>query len=215
VNTIWDVYLFIKSLVLDKYLQSVPSPEAIGYALGVGQQNLFDYYKKLKEEGDDEAATALAQFVLTTSTSANSSGIIAYPTDWFDTELIFETVSGEVVTYNPILDNEIYEAKKSVLYPIASSPRYQEVAAGIQCYPQTTHASLTLKYMIKPTYPVIGYTVTGNTIAYNSGTSTQLGFNKAYWNKIILLSMPYIGVNLQDADVASLGGLFNKPTPNK
>lgn len=209
-NNIWDVYIFIVKLVTDKYLKSSPTPDSIAKALGAAQQNLFDYYKALKEQGDESATTALAPFILTTPLTSNSSGLLAYPSNWADTELIIETIGGIKTTANPILDNELYEARQSALYPIAYNIRYQEQYGGIQLYPEATHVT-SYKYLVRPDYPVIGYTVSGNTQTYDSATSVQLQFRNQYWNKIILLAMPYIGVNLSNADIASLGGLFNQP----
>lgn len=205
-NNIWDVYLAIKSLISDKVRNSAPSPEDISYALTMGQLAAVSYYKPLKEAGDDLAATALATLVKTTSNVSGAAGLLSYPTDWLDTELITEVVNGEMVSYNTILDTELYEAKRSVLYPIASNPRYTEVKNGIQLYPETTHL-VNLKYIAIPAAPFIGYTVTGNTEVYNPSTSVQLSLAPAYYPKIIQLSLPYIGVNLSDAEITSLFNL--------
>lgn len=205
-ENIWDVYIAIKSLIADKVRNSAPSPENISYALDMGQLAAIAYFKPLKENGDDLASTALASLIKTTSLVSSSGGLLTYPSDWYDTELISETVNGEFVSYNTIMDNEIYEAKRSVLYPIAESPRYQEVKNGIQLYPETTHAVM-LKYLARPASPQIGYTVVGNTETYNPLTSTQLAFTPSYYPKIIQLSLPYIGVNLSDAEITSLYNL--------
>ena len=207
-QNIWDVYLTIKQLIADKTRNSVPTPESISYALDLGQQAARDYYKQLKEQGDDLANTALAPFLKTIPLTSSSSGLLTYPDDWFDTELITEVVDGEFVTYNTVLDNELFEAKRSVLYPIAQNPRYMELSNGVQLYPETTHL-VGYKYMTIPATPVIGYTVSGNTQVYNPATSVQLTFKPAYYGRIILHSLPYIGVNLSDAEITQLSGLLN------
>lgn len=205
-ENIWDVYTAIKSLIADKVRNSAPSANNISYALTMGQLAAIAYYKPLKEAGDDLAATALASLVKNINDVSSSTGLLTYPADWYDTELITETVNGEMVSYSTILDTELYEAKRSVLYPIADSPRYMEVKTGIQLYPETTHL-VNLKYLAKPQAPKIGYTVSGNTEVYDPLTSVQLALNPAYYPKIIQLSLPYIGVNLSDAEITSLYNL--------
>ena len=106
------------------------------------------------------------------------------------------------------MDNEIYEAKYSTLYPIAQNPRYQEFNGYSQLFPEKVH-NVSFKYTRKPTTPVIGYTVSGNTETYDAANSTQLDFSTAYYGQIILRSLPYIGVNLSDAEISQLVGALN------
>lgn len=179
----------------------------------MGQQSLYEHFKPLKEMGDDEATTALIPFnAAPLSLTSSTSGVLTYPADYANTEAIYETINGQVVSMNTVLDVELADALSSVLYPIALNPRYLEMTDGIHIYPRAVHA-VELHYLSRPTTPVIGYTVSGNTIIYDPTTSVQLQFSNQYWRNIIHHGLPYVGVNLSDQDLVGLYQLFGQPQP--
>lgn len=124
------------------------------------------------------------------------------------------------ITINNIeqyLFTELTDALNSSLYPI---DYYNPICCfentGIQIYPTfyKTDATLNAQYLIiqyisKPTTPVIGYSVSGNTIIPAATTpagvpNEELQFGKEYWMEVISRALSYIGVNLSAAEVSNL-----------
>lgn len=204
---VFDIFVCIKALC-DNARNSSPTPEEAGNFMDMAQQQLYAEKRSLLAQGDNEAAAALAPFRIQSLLTSSATGLLTYPADWASTEGIYETISRRLTSVTPVQHKEIEDALKSTLYPIASNPRYIEEATGIQLYPEDTH-SVSLHYVSKPTTPVIGYTVSGNTYVYNAATSTQLQFATNYYTKIVALMLPYVGLNLSDAEIIAAGQQFN------
>jgi hypothetical protein len=115
------------------------------------------------------------------------------------------------------LFSELIDALSSSLYPVDfTSPICAFEDTGIQIYPLSykTFATsnsfyLRLQYISKPTTPVIGYSVSGNTIVPAATTPTgtpnkEIQFGKEYWMEVISRALAYIGVNLSSAEVSNL-----------
>lgn len=113
------------------------------------------------------------------------------------------------------LNTELTDALNSYLYPVTNyTPIFVFENSGIQIYPVTYQASATgyslrLQYISKPTTPVIGYSVSGNTIVPAATTplgvpNNEIQFGKEYWMEVISRALSYIGVNLSSAEVSNL-----------
>lgn len=117
-----------------------------------------------------------------------------------------------VVEIEQYLNTELVDALNSSLYPVTDyTPMFVFENSGIQLYPitykDTANAKglfLRFQYISKPTTPVIGYNIVGNSIVYDPSTSTQLEFQKEYWMEVISRALSYIGVNLSAAEVNNL-----------
>lgn len=115
------------------------------------------------------------------------------------------------------LFSELTDALNSSLYPV---DYYNPICCfentGIQIYPTFYKAEATLnaqyliiQYLSKPTTPVIGYSVSGNTIVPAATTpagvpNNEIQFGKEYWMEVISRALSYIGVNLSAAEVSNL-----------
>lgn len=118
------------------------------------------------------------------------------------------------------LFSELTDALNSSLYPLDwTYPGYPICVfegTGIQIYPTVyrTNANsngyyLRIQYISKPTTPVIGYSVSGNTIVPAATTpsgvpNNEIQFGKEYWMEVISRALSYIGVNLSAAEVSNL-----------
>lgn len=118
------------------------------------------------------------------------------------------------------LFSELTDALNSSLYPLdwtyPGNPICVFEDTGIQIYPTVykNNASsngyyLRIQYISKPTTPVIGYSVSGNTIVPAATTPSgvpnkELQFGKEYWMEVISRALAYIGVNLSAAEVSNL-----------
>jgi hypothetical protein len=118
------------------------------------------------------------------------------------------------------LFTELIDALSSSLYPVdfaaPGAPICSFDDTGIQIYPLSykTYATsnsyyLRLQYISKPTTPVIGYSVSGNTIVPAATTpsgvpNNNIQFGREYWMEVISRALAYIGVNLSSAEVSNL-----------
>ena len=189
----------------DKYSNGYLSPEEVSSALANGQISLWNHYMGERQRGNELALIALKPFSRQSSVTSNSVGFAAHPTNYAETQGIYD---GGVNSIKQIVHNELSYALNSVIYPIASYPRWIEGQGGITIYPNGVK-TIQWHYLAYPITPIMGYTTTTNGIIYNPATSTQLEFDSQYWNEVILLSLPYIGVNLGNQDITSLQSLFN------
>jgi len=119
------------------------------------------------------------------------------------------------------LFSELKYALESSLYPVdydvpGGLPICCFESTGIQIYPlswqgwaASNGAYLRLQYISKPTTPVIGYSVSGNTILPAATTpsgvpNNNIQFGREYWMEVISRALAYIGVNLSSAEVSNL-----------
>lgn len=202
-NNIGDIFNFI-NFVADKYRNGYLSPEEVSSALASGQTSLWNHFIGERQKGNELALIALKPFSRQASVTSDSLGVATYPTKYAETQGIYDGNT----SIKQIVHNELAYALNSVIYPIASYPRWIEGQGGITIYPNGVK-TIQWHYLAYPTAPIMGYTTTTNTVVYNPLTSTQLEFDSQYWNDVILLSLPYIGVNLGNQDITSLQSLFN------
>lgn len=211
-DNIFDIWETIK-FITDKSRRGYLSPEEVSKALDLGQRALWTHFLNLNQLGDEIAQIALNPFEISLSVTTDSNGEALYPSDYAKTESIVRDSDEKLVRHT--LFNEYEYCVKSSIYPIADNPIYLELKDRIKMYPKTPTA-IDWAYISEPTTPVIGYNVSGKTITYNPSTSVQLVFGKEYWLSIVLKALPYIGVNLSDAEVTSLSALFdNNSTQTK
>lgn len=199
-DNINDIYKFINFLA-DKYRNGYLSPEEVSLALSQSQNQVFLNYLGKRQNGNELALVALKPFYKKATISA-ISGFVTYPDLWAETQGVYVISSSGTTSVRVILHNELAEALKSVIYPIATNPRYLEQSGGFQLYPSTI-SSVSVHYLARPIPAVMGYSVSGTDIVYDPLTSVQLEFDKQYWNEIIELACLSIGINLSDPEVAS------------
>lgn len=122
-----------------------------------------------------------------------------------------------IVEIEQYLFSELIQALSSSLYPVDfTSPICDFEDTGVQIYPlsfktfaTSNSYTLRLQYISKPTTPVIGYSVSGNTIVPAATTpagvpNNEIQFGKEYWMEVISRALSYIGVNLSAAEVSNL-----------
>lgn len=211
-TNIFDIWKFV-NFITDKYRNGYLSPEEVSQALDTGQNLLWQHYIGERQKGNELALIALKPFNKVATVVASSVGFATAPSLYAETQGIYKTYLGKKLSVRQIIHNEVEYAVNSYLYPIASNPRFIEADGGINVYPQETH-TLEWHYLSRPNTPVIGYTNVVNQVVYNPLTSTQLDFAPQYWNEIISLSLPYIGVNLSNQEVSGLEQLFNVNATN-
>lgn len=202
-----DIFKFI-NFVTDKYRNGYLSPEEVSTALDIAQNTLWQNYVGKRNSGNELALVALRPFYNAITISTDSLGFVAYPTRYAEMQGVYKTINGVVKDVREVLYNELTQNLNSVIYPIAENPIYVKKQLGITAYPLGIQ-SLDMEYLAKPTTPIMGYTTNTNNIVYNPTTSVQLEFDTQYYYEIILLALPYIGVNLSNQEVSGLVDLFS------
>ena len=203
IGNIYDFFNF----VTDKYRNEYLSPEEVSAALDIAQNTLWQNYVGKRNSGNELALVALRPFYASSTVTTNSAGSVAYPSLFAEMNGVYTNINGVTTTVREVLYNELTDNINSVIYPIVKYPVYIKKSTTITYYPNEVK-SLDLEYLTKPTTPVMGYTTTTNGIVYDPLTSTQLQFDTQYYYEIILLAMPYVGVNLSNQEVSGLIDLF-------
>lgn len=99
-------------------------------------------------------------------------------------------------------EDEIADRLNSqILAPSATDPAAEQLEPGkIQLHPATVYAGYYF-YLKVPQPPVFVYTLTGTTINYNQGSSTQMVWDEGSMLKILIKAAQLAGVNLSAEDI--------------
>ncbi len=94
-------------------------------------------------------------------------------------------------------------ALNSQLRPVSMTyPLLVQGASKFVLYPQIPQAG-EINYLITPVAPVFGYTQVGRVVTYDPATSVQLLWDDTRINDVILNSLSYIGINLDEDKIVS------------
>jgi hypothetical protein len=206
--TIKEIHNFIL-LLLNKHNTGYHSPSEIDDALDRAQ---LWYFNRLYGNVEEYQAGRpiprlgygmtsaihdhLSPFKNTSTTSSNSSGVLSLPSGY--AYLIAVRKDNKAVPL--ISEDELAIRLDSYIFePSSTEPVVIISGKGeLQFYPKETHNNLEVDYLSRPTAPVFGFTQSGRTITYNSGTSTQMDWNEPALNAIMMRAVQYLGVNLDD-----------------
>lgn len=202
IGHIWE---FLKA-VSDKDSTGYASPQELSSYLGVAQLTVFNAYRA-SGVLNNLTGSAVAPFIVDAPFTSSALGVFAKPSNFVQVERI-EAGGKE---YLPILFNELRDARISQLYPLERYPRYMEQGASVKLFPERKVTG-TLTYLRLPATPVIGFTIVDGSPVYSSGTSVQLEMPKAFWPRIIKETLPYLGVNLSDGELAALSQTMQTAT---
>lgn len=205
--TIQEIHNFIL-LLLNKHNTGYSTPEEIDSALDRAQMWYFNKLTGHVEEyqpGRPVPRVAygmtsvvhdhLAPFKSQSTSDSNSSGLVSLGNDYMN--IIAVRKNNAMV---PIIsEDELGIRLESYIFaPSSTEPVALISSKAVQLYPKETHTTLAIDYLERPAKPVFGYTQSGRTITYNSGTSTQMEWNEPALNAIIMRAVQYLGVNLED-----------------
>jgi len=207
--TIKEIHDFIL-LLLNKHNTGYATPEEIDTALDRAQMWYFNrLYGNIEEyqPGRPVPRVAygmtqalhdhLAPFKESDTDNTTSGGLLVISnTDYM--HLLAISKANKTI---PILseDEVAYRLDSYILAPTSSEPIAKISGDGrVQLYPKEAHSDIDIDYLVRPAKPVFGYTQSGRTITYNSGTSTQMQWNEPALNAIIMRAVNYLGVSLED-----------------
>ncbi|MAR66979.1 MAG: hypothetical protein CL833_07015 [Crocinitomicaceae bacterium] len=208
--TIKEIHDFVL-LLLNKHNTGYSTPAEIDSALDRAQMWYFNrLYGNIEEYqpgrpvprvayGMTQAVhDHLSPFKESAQQSSNSSGVITISNANY-LHLLSISKSNKTI---PILseDEVAYRLDSQILAPSSTEPIAKISGDGvIQLYPKETHSNVDLDYLVRPAKPVFGFTQSGRTITYASGSSTQMEWNEPALNAIVMRAVNYLGVNLEDA----------------
>jgi len=140
--------------------------------------------------------------------TSGADGAVTFPSDYLHLIGSPYTVTGSSVNaIRFVNEDELPYALTSQLRAISTSkPIAKDISVGFQIYPQVQQTGF-YNYLRRPASPVLGYTQSGRTITYNSGTSTQLEFTDVYINNIISRALKFWGINMAEADIQQFAQL--------
>lgn len=222
--TINDVHNTIQYIVNKDQNQSITHAE-IDLILDKAQLVLFNqYHTNPKMPAQAQAARygesqriddSLSAFksIYTFATGDTPGGILTLPGTYM------HLISLHTTTYNNQLGRNVTHAVQilseeelsmrleSQVIPLDDEePVAIMYQSSIRMYPATTKQG-QLFYFRRPAVPVFGYTSSGRTATYNSGTSTQLEWRDYDIMNIISIALTYIGINMSSADVTQFAQL--------
>lgn len=146
------------------------------------------------------------QYAFTTADTA--SGIITLPAAFvrFLSGYIYSTdatLGRAVKSYFPIVnEEELVDRLESTLIPVTSADPIgiMNKQKKIQLFPEDP-ADGKIFYLRRPVKPVVSYTVSSRVITYDSGASTQLEWDDAAINPLMMKTLSYLGASIGSADL--------------
>lgn len=225
IKEIHDIILFY----LNKAQQGFVSHEEIDAVLDRSQLAQFNLYHANPKVytvpgekgsfgwGDSQRMDdALAPFkkIYTFTNGDTPGGVITLPSDYMHMIAVSTTqyvnALGRNVT-NPVQilnEEELVERLESQVLPVSLDEPICIMSAQkrIQLFPDQPQSG-KVYYFKRPAVPKFAYTQSGRTITYDAGNSTQLEWNPADINNIIIQALAYFGLNLQSADVVQFSQL--------
>lgn len=169
---------------------------------------VLDYGKN--QEVQDYLAPFKVQDAAFTSTS---SGFVSWPADYgymlAASTIVFDNKAGKPFRKKMqfIPDDKLSEAlenqvrKVSVDWPVANAG-----ADGMDVYPKA-QVSGVMSYLSMPVQPKFAYTVSGRTVTYDSANSVQLKWTDAGCKKVMVRTLLFLGLNIQDPNLIQFSQL--------
>lgn len=204
-----EIHDFI-DLITSKERGGFNTIEEVDSALDRASLTLFEFYRKVYAKSI-EAKEALSPFRAKYDYTTNGTGEISISSGFdFVHLLAMDVMQNEPDApsgFNPdrrypvMFPNEDELADRlnsQIKQPTRTSPIADILGVGwYNLYPEVVHSG-TIYYLTRPNKPVFGYTQSGRSIVYNPLTSTQLQWTEPYLNKVIWISLRYLGVNLDN-----------------
>lgn len=161
----------------------------------------------------DDALTPFKK-TYTFTTGDTASGIITLPSDYMhmiaiQTTQFNNTLNRNVYSAVEVLnEEELIERLESQVLPVSldepicilQAPSSAGNPRRVQLFPEQPQSG-KVYYFKRPAVPVFGFTQSGRTITYDPLTSTQLEWNEADINNIIVEALSYYGLNLQSTEI--------------
>lgn len=179
--------------------------QAKGFAPGYGDNQRMD----------DALSPFKKTYVFTNNDTPG--GVITLPSDYMHLIALYTTQFVQALgrnVVNPVQvlnEEELIERLESQVIPVSYEDPIciMNAAKKIQLFPEQPQPG-RVYYFKRPAVPLFAYTQSGRTITYNSGGSTQLEWNEADINNVIIKALSYYGLNLQSQEVVQFAQIKNQ-----
>lgn len=165
-------------------------------------ERLYAKYGEMQEEQD-----GLAPFKVYAPFTSDTTGVVVYPSDYAHliavTTTTYDNARQVPVSHkvqfvqedklSDALDNQVRIV--SILRPIATNN-----STSIVLFPRVQQSG-HISYFKLPIAPKLVYTLSGRTLTYNQPGSTQLLFPEMETKEIMLRTLGYLGLNINQADL--------------
>lgn len=214
-NTVYNLALYIIRKQRNGF-QTYPELDNI---FNLGQLDLLnEYIDEYALNGKINSALNpfKTNYQFTFATSPN--GLIALPGDYqlmllgntqhYNNERS-EIEYGEIRFYN---EAEWINAINSQLRPATiKKPAAKIIAGQVELFPKVPNTGI-LNYIRTPAAPFYSYTVVNRAITYSAANSVQLEWADLEIPKVIMHSLSYIGINLDEQAITQFAEAKNKET---
>lgn len=145
------------------------------------------------------------------------SGVLTLPVDFMNLLSLYTTVYNNTLARNVysavqiLAEDELIMRLESQVIPVTADDPIgiMNKENKIQLFPEIAQSG-GIYYLRRPVKPVFGYTQSGRTITYNSGTSTQLEWKQNDIMNIIVIALQFLGFNLSANDVVQFADAKDK-----
>jgi hypothetical protein len=145
------------------------------------------------------------------------SGVLTLPVDFMNLLSLYTTVYNNTLARNVysavqiLAEDELIMRLESQVIPVTADDPIgiMNKENKIQLFPEVAQSG-GIYYLRRPVKPVFGYTQSGRTITYNSGTSTQLEWKQNDIMNIIVIALQFLGFNLSANDVVQFADAKDK-----
>lgn len=162
---------------------------------------------------------ALSPFkeLYTFNNAATPGGVVTLPSNYMhmisvSTTQFVSSLNRNVYSAVQVLnEEELIERLESQVVPVSFDDPVCIMSANkrIQLFPEQPQSG-RIYYFRRPTPPVLLYTITGRSITYNEAGSTNLEWNHADINNVIIEALSYYGLNLNSAEIIQFAQLKNE-----
>lgn len=207
-----DIYLIHTEInfILRKERGGFITDTEIDNMLDMGQKDVFaKYWQEYLRTGVLPDCLEVFKKRFSFSFTTSVGGLVTKPTD-YEKFLNLKSITynntlglAEVNAAIPLNEDEIAIAQRSQLRKITKQkPKIVQGANNFVLYPQEPQAGY-VNYLKTPAVPFASISYVGRLQSYNAGASTQLEWRDGDVNEVILASLSYIGINLNEQQLTA------------
>ena len=193
------------------------SPSQFNLLCNRAQMQLFEHDRALFLQTG--VSTNFLEFFFKNQTvSVPSTGVLPYPSDFFQTGAIRSYyippstgVGLEVPVENVKDTNWGAVISSQLVTPTKQFPKYSEFRLEYRFAPKNI-GIVMIDYFNKPVEPVWGFTVVSGRPVYDPATSTDFEWDDYSTNAVAALYLQLIGVNLKDTELAGFAQMYKQET---
>lgn len=210
------------NLLLNKTQSGFFPPEEIDLMADRAQNSIYGTYyaEYLESNYIHQALNPFRKIMQYTSANFSTGGYLDLPTDYvYPTGMYIQGFNNktQMPTYQKVRfykDDELPDALASRVRPVDANHPICVVHGSTQLrlYPNVITYAGNLHYLRKPAVPKYNYALSGRNPVYTPTGSQDLEWQDPYINSIILKTLEFLGVNLNDPEISQWAASKNAST---